>query len=395
MFPRQPNLALLLSGPPDLHQAVILLSVAKEMEQIPLALSLSKGGHYGRSGTSLVEIMMVMALMALVAVLFYPVINVSQSGSVNFEANFQMRNAGQVCLQKMSHALVQCKRLFGNNAGDLTFLNPDASGKPLNLDLGGLPPPIVESRLPVKEADQSPATAAKASVGNSLFLASLNRSQDLNPIAITGSPSEVTVDIYRFYYYYVGAVGGHDIGGKSKRTLWRWESVDYADYGQLIAITDLAKSTNTVAILMALGVNYAWDHSQLASSQSFYKFNPNILTMDGIDVTFAVAAPPEPAHALKKKSGESMISVLTAITGSGYAYGVSPNSSAQWITKHKVPQFTDPSPSGEFPSGFEALVTGYPSNRQVLIRLVLAAKVGSHNLQSYEQVQITAVRDIW
>ncbi len=335
--------------------------------------------------------MMAVAVLTLITVGFYPVLRLASSGSIAFQADGQLKAGSQLALLKISSNLTQSKRIFQNNANDLAFLRNGAAYK---IDLGGVPgADLVGSTLPVIESEKYPTTVPPASAGNCLFFASLSSSPEMEvmdgtlptPVALT-----LRVDAYRFHFYYVGEGQMGKIGNQINRMLYEWESADYVDWAQISAIQDATIKTNVLKALAGLGRVYAWDPSQTNANAAFYKYDDQgVVTAQG-------------SHTILRNSGGPMVKVVGSAKGPGYAYGVSPNTTLtqgganDYFTKHPVPKFASRNAlAPQFPSGFEALVSGYPAARQVFLRLVLAADTGYKHDIACEQSQLSSVRDVW
>ncbi len=326
----------------------------------------------GEKGYSLPEIMIASAVLLLLTVMFYPIIKVSQSGSVKFEAGFMIKKEVQKCLLEISHRLVQSKRVFGRT-DDIRFLT----------NLSGQTPELPNSLLPLIQINATPGAPGypQASVGNALLFASQVRSQDLDLVDANANAFSARIDIYRFYCYFL-TVGETSVSNKPARVLYRWESVDYADFSQINTFTagPSLRQQMIVQAFAALGLTHAWNPSQIDYAASFFK-----LKADG-------TMPGEPgAYEIERLTETPLMTVQKAT--SGYRYGVAPNTDPATNPKHPVPLYTVP--NGDFPSGFEVMVGGISSNRQVFYRLVLAAESTSVTTISVEQAQLTTVRDVW
>ncbi len=326
-----------------------------------------------QAGFTLVEMLLSVTLMAMMIAMVGPMINLTRSGTVQYEAHMQIKTAAQKTMNKIQHRLVECKRLFQGTAPDILFQmrwSPD-----------GQPEPISGSVLPVIQPNGSLAdpSALSGSTGNMLFLASLGVPEDLSVLNGSGVSENLRIDNYRFCFYYVGAGSGKLVGDKFNRTLWEWESVAYADYSAIMAISDTAKRLNAVSALMNKGFLYACDLSTVTAAGAFYLLNST------------GTLSPQIYHMIVRDSG-GPIAAMGNMTGS-YSYGVSPNTGGTFTPKDSVPKFA--TASGEFPSGFEVLVTGVSGSRQVVARLVMAASSGITRSVSYEQMIYATVHDVW
>jgi len=300
--------------------------------------------------------------------------NIVQRGLGASEAETTLKTSSQGLLNKIEHRLVECKRIFQNTAGDTAFLARVQKTTPTVMSGSQLP-------LSVTNGGISPSTSTfnAAGVGNELFFASIDSPLDVVATDSSGSTETVRIDLYHFNYYYL-AQGGEMVGGQPMITPYEWHSVSYADYQQITSISDAVESSSTATGLVASGVNYAWDPSTGTVGAAFYQL--------GIGTVISAQS-----HLIPQKSAQSMLNLTTGILSSGFHYGVSPNTSVSFSTSKPVPKFA--TAAGNFPSGFEVIVVGANSARQVFIRLVLVAQGAFKNPVAQEQTVLVSARDLW
>ncbi|HRY29210.1 MAG TPA: prepilin-type N-terminal cleavage/methylation domain-containing protein [Elusimicrobiota bacterium] len=332
-----------------------------------------------RRGFTFVEVLITATLIAILVMAVIPLFNVTQQGYTSLEVNTVLSSGGQGALNKIQHRIVENKRLFGNTTADAAFLS--------RVQLGGAPAALTGSHMPliVSTASISPSTStfSAGNVGNCLFFASLGPVKDLDSITTSaGTTCTVRVDIYNFHYYYVAidTAAPQVIAGKTKRALWEWHSVDFADYQQLNNIADATKKLNVVKALNTANVLYAWDTSQTAVTSAFYT-----LSSAG-----AIAA--ASSQNIPKSSAKNMIVLLRGTTTGGFRYGISPNTDGL-STSDVVPRFA--TASGEYPGGFEVMIVGANSARQIFIRLVQMAQGSFKGYITREQIVLSTTRDLW
>ncbi|MBV9079597.1 MAG: prepilin-type N-terminal cleavage/methylation domain-containing protein [Elusimicrobia bacterium] len=332
-------------------------------------------------GVTLVELMIGAALLGILALAMAPVYQASQRAFTSLEARTSLKSQGQDAVNKVGHRLSECKRMFENNANDNAFL--------ARVQLGTAPAVMAGSVLPVSEetGSISPSSAAfvAASVGNQLFFASVLAAGDFNVLDSSANTKTVRIDEYWFNRYYIAFdTASKSVGGNTRRVLWEWHSRTYADYNQIMAISDTTKRNNTVTALVNAGIAYAWDPSTTTVTAAFYT-----LAVGG-----AVAT--QSGHTiLMGNSGtcRDMLKLTTGLTVGGFRYGVSPNTGGGFSTAYLVPQFAVASVN--FPSGFEVVDIGPNSARQIFIRLVLVAEGPFPGPIGSEQVLLTDTRDLW
>lgn len=339
----------------------------------------------GDYGQSLFETIVMVFLAGFVAIVVAQFLNYSRWGFTSLEARNSLKSAGQIAVNGIKRNLVTTKRLFQNTPNDNGFL-PTVSQ-----------PPIADSRLPIiyPSGSFSPTSSSftAAGVGNSLFFASVDQTQEFSYDGSGSTATLVRIDLYHFNYYYLSTTTADAsviIGDRSKRSLWAWRSIPYADYNQLNAQAQYDMSRATMVInglaLSSPTVSYAWDPSTNTISGAFYQ----------LDTTTPFTL--QPGYQIQQSSPPiNLINIITGVTGGGYRYSVSPNSSAVsgFAPSRAVPQFAVPSVSGEFPSGFEVMAIGPSSSRQVFVRLVLVALGAMSGMVTDEETVQATIVDLW
>jgi prepilin-type N-terminal cleavage/methylation domain-containing protein len=326
-------------------------------------------------GYTLVELMITVAIVGIMTASIIPLFKLAQYGLSSGESRSSLKTVGENSVNRIVHQLEQCKRIFENNASDNAFKS--------RAQLTGLPSALTGSALPIIEENggisPSTTTFVAGGVGNSLFFAAIDQ-----PVTVSVADSALVtqtlrLDVYHFVYYYLGTDSGY-IQTTRKINLWEWQSVKYVDYNQIVGIVDATEKTHALTALSAAGYPYSWNPSTTTVTAAFF-------TIAGGALTAA------PNHDIPEASGKQLISIVTGILGSGYAYSISPNTSASFQTSATVPLFA--TASGLFPSGFEVVVVGPNSARQVFVRLVLVAAGGFKNINSQATTALVSARDLW
>lgn len=327
-----------------------------------------------RGGFTLIEMMLASIILSILVLAVAPVFNMTQRGFTSVEARNALKTSGQEAVNRLSHKMVECKRLFENTAVGNAYL--------ALIQRVEAPATLADSRLPSLEetgsVTPSSGTFVPASVGNSLFFASVDRPRDLTVNDSGGDTQIVRVDTYVFNYYFLSQDDSITIGGQPGRRLWEWHSGLYADYNQIVGITDATTQANVVAALQSGGIPVAWDPSSTSAGAAFHTLNAN--------GSITLVGDPE----IAERWAAEMIVIRRAATGS-YRHGVSPNTGAE--SAHPVPHFA--AADDAFPSGFEIVAVGPNSARQVFVRLVLAAEGSFGGGMTSEQVSLATVRDLW
>jgi hypothetical protein len=296
------------------------------------------------------------------------------------DARLGINTGAQTAVNKIALNLTSTKRMFQNVAGDTPFLA-------LANIVAPAPAAMANSVLPVINdgASMSPSsgTFVASAVGNSLYFASLDLPFITVPVIVdsVASTHTVRIDSYHFNYYYLAQNATPVVGGGGQIMLEEWHSISVADYEEITAWTDPTLQINLVKALSAAGYAYAWDPSVNTAASAFYS-----LSAAGA-VTALGAAP-----VLGQKSAGAMINPLTGTLGAGYRFGVAPNTSAAFKIPYAVPEFG--TVNGKFPSGFEVVVVGSSSARQILLRLVITAQGAFTGNIANQQVTVATARDV-
>lgn len=335
------------------------------------------------AGITLIELVVTVAVMGILLATVMPLFITTSRGYTAMEVGSVLPAATQTALNRIQHRLVENKRLFGNDAVGNAFL---ARATP-----NVTPAAMTGSALPVIAANMSlsptSGTFVAANIGNSLFFASLFEPKDLTVLDGGGVSVTDRIDTSLFNYYYMTLQTDRAIGPFPSRVLREWHSVPYADYQQLMGISNATERANLVTALRAAGVLYAWDSSVSTVNTAFYNLNA------GGGITASAA------HTIQRASGlqapKEMIKLIEGVASGGFRYSVSPNTGNSFLHNHTVPAYGTANAGTGFPSGFEAAIVGTNSARQVFIRLVMAAQGNFKGYRSYGNVLLVTARDLY
>ncbi len=332
-----------------------------------------KGRYETTAGTSLAEISVVIVIMALVVGGLYKYFSITQKATAHQEALITLKSESQKTVNKIHFQLDQAMRVFQDgDAVSASFL--------ANFDRGPLPAPLTGSKLPrVQESGTFSLTSASfapGSVGNELFFVALDASRDIQAGLLNAR-----IDVYRFHYY--GLTQDPSVAllkGFPALNLWEWRSEPLADYNGITVYTGVTQSS-IVSALVANGITYAWDSTATSPNLAFYRLD----SMGSITL--------DPGHALRCDYAKMLSKALTSLTLGGFFLGVCPNTALiqDFAPSTVVPQYA--TADGVFPSGFEVMAIGSPSQRQILIRLVYAAVGTFPGVLTNEVASISTVRD--
>ncbi len=324
-----------------------------------------------KKGISLVEMMVAVAVMSIIVLAVSPMFTLTQKGYSSMEAHNALKMSGQETINRIGNKLTQCKRFFDGSAASTPFLARVSIASPTLL--AGSKLPIVEE---TGTLSPSSSTFVASSVGNSVFFASIEA-----PCDVSVGAESVRIDSYQFNYYFLAEDGTASLGPQRKIVIWEWHSKFYVDYIQIMSISNVTKRNSVVSILFSSGTTYAWDPSATNVNSAFY-----LLSAGG-----GITA--EATHVILQDSLKPMIKMITGVTAGGFRYGVSPNTGSAFKSSQKVPNFA--TANAKFPSGFELVVIGPNSSRQVFLRFVSVAQGSFSGYIADEEVLLATVRDLW
>ena len=319
-------------------------------------------------GITLLEVIMSAALFTILALGVARFLQNSRDGLTMLESQGSILGGVQKVLDAIRPNLACAYRIFEENSAGPSYI--------AKIDGTGLPPRLSGSRLPIIESQGSLTPSASAfvpgSVGNCLFFASANKSFDTTVRRI---------DLYTFHYYFLTPTAAQ-FGTSKVRHLWEWHSIRYANYPELASMT-AADRTTAIGELIAQNIHMAWDMSKDPDDAFYLMDNAGGMTL----------APS--TYRIQSTLSGNAIALITGVTGNPYRYSVCPNNTAgEFSVKSEVPRYAT-AVGADFPSGFEIVVDGPGSAREVLIRLVVVAKSGPRRFLSTEGLSINSVRDVW
>jgi len=333
------------------------------------------------------EVVLAAAIMAIVMPAIIMLLNHTNKGFAGFEAFNSLKTMNENTVNRMYLRLGRCKRLFQNDTMGTAMLS--------NMMMTGAPAKMIGSRLPVvlQNGSLTPGTTSfdGTAFGNSMLLAYNSETRVMDNIsdsASTPSTCTVRVDLYKFAYYYLTPSGSPSIGGKQTYKNTEWESISYADCGQLTTISNSQKRSKSIVALYDGGVRYCWN-----SSASAYNVSFSSLVVTGTGSAAAGSVFSAPGHKAQKNSVKTLTSLVMGIMGGAYQYGVSANTAGMTGNTRTVPAFA--TTSGTFPAGFEVGVIGPTAGRKVLVRSVIYASGPMNRPIMDEKLIIAVARDIW
>ena len=357
------------------------------------------------------ELMLVTAMIGIITPAITFLFMKASQGMAADEMHTQLKKLNEQSMLRLHERLLSNKHMMQNT----TFGNNFVGYIQL---AAGTPPLLAGSRLartqPSTVTSFSPITGAAipASFGNSLFFAAYDNSQTfmgsngpitstapLNlisiagfPIAFSGAngPATVTLDVYRFFYYYLTPTNAKGLRDIPSYRLVEWQSKQYVDWQEINSFyisdntlgQDIINWVTTAANFPGGPILTAYDSTVDDPTQAF------ITLTNG-----SYSGTPIGSPTITQASWSYITSVSSGILSSGFNYGVSSNSATWTSAPAAVPQFT--TASGNFPGGFEVGMIGNAAGLEVLTRSLLVAQGAAPRIVWNDQVMTHNTRDVW
>lgn len=355
-------------------------------------------------GFTLVELMIAVAVLAVITPAFLLLLSKTQQSFSAEEMHLQLRSCNQQTINHIHIRLSAAKHIFQGDATGVTFLGRVKLA-------AGAPATLSGSRLPIAMASTSGSLSPNSAgfipgdIGNSLFFLAYDSPQTFFPITGggapvstfapatifatngAGQPQTVILDLYRFYYYYLSPQNPYAMPQAPTYNLVEWQSIQYADYQQLSTIGDTVLLGSVNNGLRSLGVSFAVDTTASVPVSLFYDI-PSGQLYPTADAPLTIAQY-RATYLTRMAFGTGIFG------GSGFFYGVSPNTSL-WGSAGGPPSVTVPryaTAANPFPGGFEVGLTGTSAGREVMLRSVLVAKGAVPRIAADDLNSIIEARD--
>jgi hypothetical protein len=331
------------------------------------------------SGMTLSELLIAALILAIMVIFIGSFLISGFQNNIRVQAIVDLGNNAQQTVNQIKLEMSQSKRIFDNGPVGLGYWEA------LGFQKGNLP--LVGSKLPeiISHGSLSPSNEGnfrnpfvRESVGNMIFFVE-------HLPALESQKDKRIIDLYRFVVYFLSQKNKDRFSPKIPYylDLVRCESSSYADLSQMYHVQDEEVRANLLSLLSNFGVAAFWD-SQADADVAFTQLKG-----------YAPGQDPEVQHRIqmvKCKSSVTEIGRVTRPPGT-VTYSVAHNTSTKFPIRLQVPLFAKPQNNEEmFPSGFEVVIVGPKSGRQVLLRLVLAANVRDQILTRGSSV-IAMVKD--
>jgi len=366
----------------------------------------------GDRGWTLVELMLVTALIGIIVPAITFLFTKVTQGMAGDEMHIQLMRLNNTTQLRLHERIASARHLFQGDSSGVDFLGPVTLGMSANTQAAY---PILGGTLLAKTqpaplnglATFSPAAGADRNLfGNSILFAAYDSPQTLNnqayvaPTTISGPailysdgvPVTLVVDLYRFYYYYLTDNNPKGMRGVSSYRLMEWQSIQYADFTQISAISDSVLQTAVITWLATPGkidpaipgyaIATAWDPSQVDPDLAFYDLHT--------DGTYTVTSP----VVITESQALPLTRVTSGILSTGFGYGISPNTGS-WVEAPPVRVPLYGTATGSFPGGFEVGISGTSAGRQVMTHFLLVAKGAAPRVAYNVSEMVHNIRDTW
>jgi prepilin-type N-terminal cleavage/methylation domain-containing protein len=375
-------------------------------------------------GLTLVELMIGMSILVIVVGLVtHMIVNTSKTQGRLRKEN-QMRQVINTSLFRMASQVNQTRMLMQADTLGYAYLGrlnmtgapPFWGGLPTaNTTTGNLLLPTIRgdgSLAPEKDCVNYPDNFFRANTaGNLLFF--VKYAGNFNRFTITTANMKRTLDVYEFKLFYL--TNDSNLPGRNFIDFWRtnpslrrlrlieWTSLPYLDFTQFQDyLTDLSGADRTTirSNLTAAGLTRVWDRSATAINNAFYS----------LGLTTAATPAADAAHVLPRARINDVL--LSGNQDFSVAYNSNQNAaSANYFPiRNPVPLFYQHNPPAcngalpapnttpnaatvAFPAGFEVMIVGPASGRNVLMRIT-SASPHYGTLVSHSNLLTTYARDL-
>lgn len=392
-------------------------------------------------GITLVELMIASAILAMITALVVSLIfNASKNQSM-ITVQTNLKNGSEMALYRLGKEMAQAIKVFDQGAGIGATFRAN-----LALDTTKYPS-MSEVWLPTirDQGVEAPTITCTTdpdhffwgpSVGNSLFFAEMTSVVSF-PSSVVATNKQRTINVYRFDYYYINEPAStdgtqpfldywHSTRVRKALRLIEWRSVLYADYDQLndyLTSTDLDKNgtnltltagekTAVINTLANQGVTRAWkrDYATTATYyQAFYAISAGpTLTQKTSGYQIERAISENALRLTNTNQGIYSIAYNTKTTPQSDAYFFpidnrvpyfftkTPSPNCSTITPTPAP---DPATMGtittdNFPRGFEVMIIGPSTGRQVLVRITAVGKPQRDTLVEQTHMKTYFAKDL-
>ncbi len=324
----------------------------------------------GQRGFTILEVAVTLSLVTVMALIVERTLDSTRKAENMLSAVRKATERGQKLTYEIRELVTASRRLFFAGDEGQGFLEAcDLSRAPL----------FPGTRMPVVQelARLGPDEVGSPRTGNILFFVS---EADATPaIADPIGPSIRYIDTYRFVCCYprlsTRSVVIED-GLPAAFDMVVWQSVEFPNYKQLMAISDPTERSNVVADLVDThGHTMAWDPTGEVDT-SFY----------GLDSSGNIAGAPSPGPTIDEDLDES--------DGGRLVYANIQLSRSDNSDMRRRAVFSMDNPDDWKPNGFEVKVVGSSGSRKVWMHLVVEVQADKGRVAVQPNTIIVGVQDM-
>jgi len=372
-------------------------------------------------GLTLVELMFSISILLIVMGLVTNMIINTSKTQDRLRMENKMRESIQTGLFRMAANLNQNRMLVQADTLGYDYLEgvnlsgspPLIGGKPTGngtTNQTQLPTIRPEGSLaPEKNCTNYPTNFFRANtVGNLLMFAKF--SGKFNRFSMTNITEKRTLDVYEIKLYYITDDNSNvfvdhwkNQPSMRKLRLIEWTSRPYIDYQQYLDYITDSSNANRIVIrndLIAAGITHAWNRPASTYATAFYTLGTGNNAAVPVDAT----------HSIQRARLNDTLLFGSEAYSIAYNSNNDPTNSRYFPIRTQVPFFydhevpdcsgatpvTDTTPdlaTSPYPYGFEVMITGPASGRNVLMRIASVAR-SYNSLISHADMLTTYARDL-
>ncbi|MDA1194659.1 MAG: hypothetical protein O2894_05695 [Planctomycetota bacterium] len=323
------------------------------------------------AGFSLLEVSVSLFLVVIMALVVERTLESTRKAEVYLSAVRKATERGHQLTYEIRELVTASRRLFSNDDEGRGYLAAlDISDNPV---MPGARMPVVDplGRLG-PDADGTPLT------GNLLLF--VGETDATAAIADPDGPVIRSIDTYRFVCCYPRRAGRkvvvNDINSPTAVDMVVWQSEEFPDYKQIMAIADPTERSNVVIDLVdRFGVTMAWDPAG-AVDDSFY----------ALDASGNIAVAPEADPLIKEDPDVSQ--------GGRLVYANVQLAATDNADAKRKALFSTDDPSHWTPNGFEVKIVGASGSRKVWMHLVVEVQADGGRVAVQPCTIIASVKDL-
>jgi len=328
-------------------------------------------------GITLVELLMASLIMAIMFLFISQFLLNSFNNNLFIQATSDLGNYSQQTVNYLRLNISQSRKIMDNTAKGLSYWQSlDFKDSSIPLEDSKLPEIIPHGSLSPSNEENYNQPFVRDAIGNVLFYVE-------HLPSLEDKEHNRLIDLYRFVVYFL--VKKNDARFSEKKPyyldLMQCKSAPYADYFQVQSLKHEQIRDDILALLLDSKVVALWDY-QVNAEVAFTKIRG-----------FEPGDEPLTRHLIQLTQCNSAIQGMGSVDrpAGRITYSVAFNRNKDFPIRFSVPQYAIADVSKPaFPSGFEVMIVGPKSGRQILIHLVLAAPLYKRIISRESSVIATA-----